>query len=35
MERKKAKIVVVGSSNRDLTLACAGLPRPGQTVRGA
>lgn len=35
MERKKAKIVVVGSSNRDLTLACSGLPRPGQTVRGA
>lgn len=35
MKLKEGRIVVVGSSNRDLTLVCPELPRPGQTVRGA
>ncbi len=35
MRGKEPQIVVVGSSNRDLTLVCPELPRPGQTVRGA
>ena len=32
---REPRIVVVGSSNRDLALLCTELPQPGQTVRGA
>ncbi len=35
MSVREPRIVVVGSSNRDLTLVCPELPLPGQTVRGA
>ncbi len=35
MKSREPHIVVVGSSNRDLTLVCPELPQPGQTVRGA
>lgn len=35
MKDGEPRIVVVGSSNRDLTLVCPELPHPGQTVRGA
>lgn len=35
LKDREPRIVVVGSSNRDLALLCPELPRPGQTVRGA
>jgi ribokinase len=35
LKDREPRIVVVGSSNRDLALLCTELPQPGQTVRGA
>ena len=34
MMRKRARIVVVGSSNTDLVLSCDRLPKPGETLLG-